>query len=43
MTANFYWPGGGEEGQFPPNFGQRNQANAATAPSAKEQVACMQL
>ncbi len=22
-TANCYWPGGGKEGQFPPNFGQR--------------------
>ena len=21
-TANCYWPGGGKEGQFPPNFGQ---------------------
>ena len=28
--ANCYWPGGGKEGQFPPNFGQRNRANAAT-------------
>ena len=33
-TANCYWPGGGKEGQFPPNFGQRNRANAAvTSPS----------
>ena len=31
MTANCYWPGGGKEGQFPPNFGQRNRANAATS------------
>ena len=23
-TANCYWPGGGKEGQFPPNFSQRN-------------------
>jgi hypothetical protein len=23
-TANCYWPGGGKEGQFPPNFGQKN-------------------
>ena len=30
-TANCYWPGGGKEGQFPPNFGQRNQENAATS------------
>lgn len=34
-TANCYWPGGGKEGQFPPNFGQRSKANAATsAPTA---------
>lgn len=26
-TANCYWPGGGKEGQFPPNFGQRTRAN----------------
>jgi hypothetical protein len=33
-TANCYWPGGGKEGQFPPNFGQRSKANAtAAAPS----------
>jgi transposase InsO family protein len=30
-TANCYWPGGGKEGQFPPNFGQRNRANAAAS------------
>ncbi len=29
-TANCYWPGGEKEGQFPPNFGQRSQANSAT-------------
>jgi gag-polypeptide of LTR copia-type len=29
-TANCYWPGGGKEGQFPPNFGQRSKANATT-------------
>lgn len=29
-TANCYWPGGGKEGQFPPNFGQRNRANVAS-------------
>jgi hypothetical protein len=28
-TENCYWPGGGKEGQFPPNFGQRAKANAA--------------
>ena len=32
-TANCYWPGGGKEGQFPPNFGQRNKANAVTSTS----------
>ena len=26
--TNCYWPGGGKEGQFPPNFGQRARANA---------------
>ena len=29
--SNCYWPGGGKEGQFPPNFGQRSKANIATA------------
>jgi hypothetical protein len=29
-TNNCYWPGGGKEGQFPPNFGQRSRANVAT-------------
>ena len=29
-TANCYWPGGGKEGQFPPNFGQRAKANTST-------------
>ena len=29
-TQNCYWPGGGKEGQFPPNFGQRSKANATT-------------
>src|ERR1700678_23573 len=34
ITANCYWPGGGKEGQFPPNFGQRARANvAATTPA----------
>src|SRR5271168_2489955 len=34
-TANCYWPGGGKEGQFPPNFGQKSKANTtiATAPT----------
>ena len=30
-TSNCYWPGGGKEGQFPPNFGQRSKANATTS------------
>jgi len=33
--SNCYWPGGGKEGQFPPNFGQRSKANVVSiAPSA---------
>ena len=28
-TDDCYWPGGGKEGQFPPNFRQRPKANAA--------------
>ena len=36
-TANCYWPGGGKEGQFPPNFGQRARANVASSnPNVKE-------
>jgi hypothetical protein len=31
ITENCYWPGGGKEGQFPPNFGQRSKANIATS------------
>src|SRR6266542_4033383 len=30
-TANCYWPGRGKEGQFPLNFRQRAQANAASS------------
>jgi hypothetical protein len=30
-TANCYWPGGGKEGQFPSNFGQRTKANVASS------------
>jgi transposase InsO family protein len=33
-TANCYWPGGGKEGQFPPNFGQRSKANVASSTTA---------
>jgi Reverse transcriptase (RNA-dependent DNA polymerase)/GAG-pre-integrase domain/gag-polypeptide of LTR copia-type len=29
-TENCYWPGGGKEGQFPPNFGNRAKANITT-------------
>ena len=34
--TNCYWPGGGKEGQFLPNFG-RNRANAATSGSLPSQ------
>ena len=34
--SNCYWPGGGKEGQFPPNFGQRSKANIATATSGQQ-------
>ena len=30
-TEDCYWPGGGKEGQFPANFGQRAKANTTTA------------
>ena len=33
-TANCYWPGGGKEGKFPPNFGQRSKANVTTSTPA---------
>lgn len=29
-TENCYWPGGGKEGQFPPNFGRPRRANQAS-------------
>ena len=32
-TDDCYWPGGGKEGQFPPNFGQKAKANIATSTS----------
>lgn len=38
-TPDCYWPGGGKEGQFPPNFGQRAKANTASSTVAKEQMA----
>ena len=31
ITDDCYWPGGGKEGQFPPNFGQRSKANVASS------------
>ena len=37
-TDNCYWPGGGKEGQFPPNFGQRAKANVTTSTSASTTV-----
>ncbi len=30
-TLDCYWPGGGKEGQFPPNFGQKARANAVSS------------
>ena len=33
-TANCYWPGGGKEGQFPPNFSQRAKANTTSTTPA---------
>jgi len=36
-TANCYWPGGGKEGQFPPNFGQRVKANVASVLTCREE------
>jgi hypothetical protein len=40
-TTNCYWPGGGKEGQFPPNFGQRARANAATHRDARNGILCL--
>ena len=37
-TDDCYWPGGGKEGQFPPNFGQRAKANVTTSTSASTTV-----
>ena len=37
-TANCYWPGGGKEGQFPPNFGQRTKAQASVANTTSGQT-----
>jgi hypothetical protein len=30
-TADCYWPGGGKEGQFPPNFGKKTKANTVNS------------
>ena len=35
LTDDCYWPGGGKEGQFPPNFGQRAQANVVSTTQDK--------
>ena len=35
--VNCYWPGGGKEGQFLPNFGQRNWVNAVNDGSSSSQ------
>ena len=29
-TGDCYWPGGGKEGQFPPNFSQKAKVNVTT-------------
>ena len=31
MMTNCYWPGGGKEGQFPANFGQKSRENVVTS------------
>ena len=36
-TADCYWPGGGKEGQFPPDFGMRSRA-PSVATSTSEQT-----
>ena len=37
-TEDCYWPGGGKEGQFPANFGQRPKANiVVSSPSSSQQ------
>ena len=37
LINDCYWPGGGKEGQFPPNFGKKSKANAATSTSTSDQ------
>jgi hypothetical protein len=37
-TPNCYWPGGGKEGQFPVNFGQRPKANITSSESPSQQT-----
>jgi hypothetical protein len=36
--SNCYWPEGGKEGQFSPNFSQRNRVNAAVSGSSTSQL-----
>src|SRR5277367_6753693 len=38
-TENCYWPGGGKEGQFPANFGQRSKANITVSSPQTEHFA----
>ena len=38
-TANCYWPGGGKEGQFPPNFRQRTKANIVNSTTGQTSTA----
>jgi hypothetical protein len=36
-TEDCYWPGGGKEGQFPANFGQRSKANLTVSSDSHSQ------
>ena len=38
-TEDCYWPGGGKEGQFPANFGQRSKANITVSSPQTEHFA----
>jgi hypothetical protein len=38
-TPNCYWPGGGKEGQFPPNFGQKSRSSTANVATAATSTA----
>ena len=35
-TENCYWPGGGKEGQFPANFGQRTKVNITVSSPSQQ-------